>query len=282
MTPPGSNHSLGSTCVGESPDRPACWSAARLALVQSSARAGSGSDQLTANVRSGLLLASLQRVYQSNGVSSKQGASRTPGTDATPGAIGSAPLAIEALGDLGDLDPLPFVSHRDDSAGTKWISQQRNPAVPRFSDAPAQQATAAPEPQPPAVPAAPDRATADRRKLPRRDSDCAVLISRSNGDERPTPEKISWMLRAAKSRGHLLDVSMSGVALSLTEQFAPGARVVMRITNRGLSKHVDAAATVLRCREDAGEWCVVCRFDRNLTFEQIHLIGRNLFSSTIV
>jgi hypothetical protein len=240
------------------------------------------------NSRSGLLLASLQRVYQSEGGSSKQPpVVQLSGGDriqcCQPSAIGSALHSIETVCDLNDLDPLPFVSHRNDSAETKWISQPQNSTAPESLDAPAGPAPIAPEPSRADLPAAAGRAAPiDRRKLPRRESDWTVLICPYNGGERPTPEKIAWMLHAAKSRGHVLDVSMSGVALSLTEQFPSGTRVVLRISNRGLSKHVDAAATVLRCREDSGEWSVVCRFDKNLTFEQIHMIGRNLFASTIV
>jgi hypothetical protein len=208
---------------------------------------------------SGLLLASLQRVYLSAGKSPP------------PSSIEAGAHSIEGVWDVNDLDPLPFVSPRNELAGTNHLSRT-------------QAAASGAEPTSTGnEPAGLDRAaTPDRRKLPRRDSDCAILICTYNGSDRPTPERIAWMLHAAKSRGHLIDVSMSGVALAVTEPFDPGTRVVLRISNRALSKHVDASANVLRCREDGGEWNVVCRFDKNLTFEQIHLIGRNLFASTIV
>src|SRR5262249_31675814 len=124
---------------------------------------------------------------------------------------------------------------------------------------------------------------ADRRNLPRRESDCSVALCCVTEDEGLTRDRIEWMIHASELHGRLVDVSMSGVALNVSEQLAPGARIALRISNRPIGRHVDASATVLRCRPDPqGGWSVVCRFARILTFEQIHLVGRNLFAATIV
>lgn len=90
-------------------------------------------------------------------------------------------------------------------------------------------------------------------------------------------------MQGSKLRGGLVDVSMSGVAFNLPEPLAPKTRVVLRIINRVLGKEVDATAKVLRCLDAAeGGVTVVCRFDRNLSFKQVHLIGRSLCAATIV
>jgi hypothetical protein len=76
---------------------------------------------------------------------------------------------------------------------------------------------------------------------------------------------------------------MSGIALYLPEPLEPGAKVLLRISNRTIDRYVDTTAVVLRCRQSLEGGCnVVCRFQKNLSFQQIHIVGRSLFASTIV
>lgn len=126
-------------------------------------------------------------------------------------------------------------------------------------------------------------AVEDRRNLPRREGKCTVSVCPYLGDKPLTAEKVAWAIHSTKTRGQLLDVSMSGLAILLPERLESGVRIVLRISNCVRDGHIDTSATVLRCQPEADEgFCVVCRFDKNLTFEQIHRIGRNLFASTIV
>jgi hypothetical protein len=242
-----------------------------------------------------VLLDSLQRVY---------GAVQGPGTaalgesarDQKPNgdflaAKRSAPTynsaidLLETVFDVSELDPLPYIDRRPNRI-----------AVEGSANRPIAARSLKTEETPAVIAGLPDAAqkpdlsrddatpsTCDRRGLPRHESDCAVLVRAYAGGERLSPEKMAWHLHAAKIKGQLVDVSMSGVALYLCDRLTPGTRVVLRIANRLLDKHVDSAATVLRSREEGEQgYSVVCRFEKNLTFEQIHLIGRNLFASTIV
>src|SRR5262245_18465159 len=130
------------------------------------------------HARLGLLLASLQRVYQPHDGALTEGAAFLTGTcGKTPAcpapAIESGAHSIEGVWDVSDLDPLPFVSQRNDLAGCKQPSQLQA-STTESADAAIQRAGAAPTPAGGESPASSDRAaTHDRRKLPRRDSDCA-------------------------------------------------------------------------------------------------------------
>lgn len=186
---------------------------------------------------------------------------------------------MESVFEVTELDPLPFVNPRDNRNESKGNSERTG-----SSTSPIGATAALPSPARTHRPALPDPVSEPEwQKSSPREGNCPVLVCPFGGDNRLAPERLSRLLQTAQSRGQLVDVSMSGAALHLTHEFAPGTRVALRISNRTYGKHVDAAATVLRCRQDGDiGWNVVCRFDKNLTFEQIHVIGRNLFASTIV
>jgi hypothetical protein len=192
---------------------------------------------------------------------------------------------LETVFDVSELDPLPYIDRRPNRIAVESLAN-RPIAAPSLKT----------EDTPAVIEGLPgagqnaelsrDDATSsacDRRGLPRHESECTVLVRAYTGGARLSPEKMAWHLHAAKIKGQLVDVSMSGVALYLGDPLAPGTRIVLRIANRLLDRHVDSAATVLRSRQEGERgYSLVCRFEKNLTFEQIHLIGRNLFASTIV
>ncbi len=237
---------------------------------------------------SSLLLSSLRRIYETEPVARQQPQSLAAPTLSKPHGELMFQSTMDLLGsafDVSELDPLPFLDRRDGFLENAPPIDRPRSVKPSQTDT---QETAAPEAtnQPNLVRRAeipPSPWGADRRKLPRREGDCLVTICPHASAERLSHEKISWILHSGKIKGRLIDVSMSGIALSLGEKLADNTKVYLRITNRVLDKYVDAAATVLRCCPD-GEavWNIVCRFDKNLSFQQIHLIGRSLFASTIV
>jgi hypothetical protein len=242
-----------------------------------------------------VLLASLQRVYGADhnpgtgasGESARDGKLNGDGTAAKRSApmYNSAIDLLETVFDVSELDPLPYIDRRPNRVIDDGLANRQSAGPPLKGDDTATAIAADPALPTADLPRPHDASPSggDRRRLPRRESDCAVLVRAYAGGERLSPEKMAWHLHSAKIKGQLVDVSMSGVALNLSDPLTPGTKVVLRIANRMLDKHVDSAATVLRSRHEGEQGhSVVCRFDKNLTFEQIHLIGRNLFASTIV
>lgn len=126
--------------------------------------------------------------------------------------------------------------------------------------------------------------TSERRQFPRRDSGCTVKMhvlgeNETQGDERHT----DWLLRSSPVGAELLDISMSGLALEVTEPVPENARLLLRLENRQFDRRLDTIAVVLRCEiEPDGSRRIVCRFERKLSFEQVHDFGRHLFRSAIV
>ncbi len=227
----------------------------------------------------GLLLLALQRLNNSKTKEcDKSKRVESPATEArrSAGNLTTDPLA--SVFEIRELDPLPFVTGRNKPLET---GRNGSPSGTTHSTRAAARPAVGGDCGSPGVQRRPS--AVDRRRLPRRESECAVDIYPFSGNERLSSDRIVWMIHAADMHGQLIDVSMSGVALHLAEPLAPATRIALRMTNRSLNRHVDALAKVLRCSPDAdGGWSIVCRFDKNLTFEQIHLIGRTLFAGTIV
>jgi hypothetical protein len=201
---------------------------------------------------------------------------------------------LEAVFEISEFDPLPHFNFQDDEFGlglppdnllyppAKHIAPAKKgvkaPLTGRQIDS-----STSPADRSGAAGLSSEQSAAERRKLPRRESECIVSVWPCRGEERLTGDRISWLLHSTKLKGRLMDVSMSGVAFHLTESLPAESRILLRIANRTIDKQVDTTAVVLRSRAARdGGWDLVCRFEKNLTFEQIHTVGRSLFAATIV
>src|SRR5262249_20699097 len=141
--------------------------------------------------------------------------------------------------DVTEFDPLPF----DDVLAASATAHTRTGAT---STAGAEEPVVPPnDQQEPQSGRSCASHVQDRRKLPRRDSDCTVVVCPHSGQERLTPEKEAWMLHASQVKGQILDVSMSGAAFELPEAVPSGTKLLVRMSNRTFDRHVNAGATTL-------------------------------------
>lgn len=136
---------------------------------------------------------------------------------------------------------------------------------------------------------APEPATADeqslrdRRQFPRRDSHCTVCIVRHVNGAMPSLSRLDWQMRASQLRGELLDISMNAAAFQLSEPLKADESLHLRIRNPRSDLSIDTEARVLRCTPaEPRQWKVVCRIKQNLTVDQLHNFGYQLFSSHVV
>jgi hypothetical protein len=239
----------------------------------------------------GILGSSLQRLYDSDDSIEPEPLLFSQGvysnnSDAT---LDLTESLLDAVFEISEFDPLPHLNYREDDFDFGLLTG--SPHYPAPQIAPSKRGTFGGAPlsgRPGYSNTTPDNLSGrlsgmDRRRLPRRESDCIVSICRCRGEERLTAERIAWMLHATKLKGQLIDVSMSGVGFYIKESLAAGSEILLRISNRMVDKQVDTSATIIRSRPvSKGGWDVVCRFHKNLTFEQIHTVGRSLFAATIV
>ncbi len=129
-------------------------------------------------------------------------------------------------------------------------------------------------------PVSPAAAGSDRRTHPRWGSACEVLACVKSGNP---GDDLDWIFHRTNLRGRLTDISMGGLSLKLNEPVPADTVLIFRLTNRHFEKSVDAEGTVLRCLPNPdGTATLVCRLMRKLSFEQVHLLGKQLFDSTIV
>jgi hypothetical protein len=75
---------------------------------------------------------------------------------------------------------------------------------------------------------------------------------------------------------------MQAVSFQLGQPIAVGQSITLRLANGRLDSSLDTLATVIRSSQVGDHWKIVCRFERNLTYEQIHDLGRQLFTSATV
>jgi hypothetical protein len=127
-------------------------------------------------------------------------------------------------------------------------------------------------------------AESDRRAFPRRDSrSVRLVVHRWNDTRSATEHDKQWLLHSSQARGRLLDVSRNGVAFLYSEALKSGDHLIVRMSNPLYDQPIDKPAVVLRSsRIGDGQWKTICRFQRNLTFDEVYVLGRPLVSPSFV
>ena len=244
----------------------------------------------------GLFRQSLERLYGNQGGSTSAGGAR-PARPLPPrfGSLSTPNQHHPSTLDAGEFDPLPLLEDDDDRGQDDGGIPDDEGPWHSGRDTARDRAGATNEREHPSSGRAPSTAAAvieqpspastatDRRAHPRHQSGSTVSVAFVAGGDRPAIESSHVAPFSARLTGKLIDVSMSGLAFQLPEQIPTGTKVRLRIENRMLNRTVESTGIVVRCQvtEPRG-WAVVCRLDKHLSFEQIHLIGRHLFAATIV
>lgn len=115
----------------------------------------------------------------------------------------------------------------------------------------------------------------ERRRFPRRQSECEVALIGRQETHELTPQETDWLLRPSRQVGRLLDISQTGLCMLLDVDVAVGSEVLLRISNHQLNRHVDNAAKVVRSQPAGhGRVCVHCQVLQDFTLDQLQDLGR--------
>ena len=125
-----------------------------------------------------------------------------------------------------------------------------------------------------------DHIVRERRAYPRRKSVGVASICRSAATN---TQQNAWRMHASRLTGQLVDISMNGAAILFPQPIDNEERLQLRLTNPVFDKTVHTSASVVRSVSSGmGQWKIVCKFDKGLTFEQVNDLGKYLFRSEIV
>jgi len=127
---------------------------------------------------------------------------------------------------------------------------------------------------PPAV-----KTPADRREHPRRDGSSMVAISFGMMD---VPDS-AWRFRSTPHRGHLVDLSMRGCAFHSQLPTPANSEVALRLADDEFDDGRVLRARIIRCDKRLdNQYRIVCRFQENLSLDDLYQFGRHTFSHDIV
>lgn len=119
-------------------------------------------------------------------------------------------------------------------------------------------------------------AASDRRRFPRHESGCIVSVCQCGQTIPLNRVTWKWRLHATRTKGALLDISMSGLALMLADQLPADEHILLRIRNPRMDQSIDCGARVVRTIEAEGGWKTVCDFQEPLTLDTIHRVARRV------
>lgn len=204
--------------------------------------------------------------------------------DPPPAAIALEPRRLSRLGRALDakcrpvpnVSPLALDAPVEASATHGSLSAVRPPAP-----------VSANQPTPP-IPFEPPLGGSERRLSHRYRVDGDVLVHRSSTGPGGRPRRV-LIATPPDAFGRMIDISTGGVAFESDDDFQIGEALLLtlRANPRQPVGSVDlrrlAGAAVLRTLPlPQGGSTIVCRFERALSFEEVHRIGGHLFEATIV